>query len=343
MKNSYTLKELADYLGAQWQGDPETRVSAIANLASAGCDDLSFLSKKQYAHFLDETQAGIVILQNTADVPPPSNCIFVDDPYLAYAKISALFCRRVSGAAGVHPSAIIDPSAKVAASAIVGPNCVVGAHSHIGDATELLAGVVVGDHCSIGQHCLLHANVVLYHGITLGDRVNIHSSTVIGSDGFGFAPSKGGWTKIHQLGGVVIGSDVEIGSCTSIDRGAIDDTIIEDGVIIDNQVHIAHNVKIGKRTAIAGCVGIAGSTTIGSGCTMGGFVAISGHLDIADNVHLNGSTVVTKSIPEAGHYSSGTTAQDVKTWRRNAIRFSQLDSWVDRIKKLEQADTHHGQ
>lgn len=338
MKNSYTLKELAGYLGAQWQGDAEVRVKGIASLADAGRDELSFLSKKQYAHHLKGTQAAIVILQSGVDVDRPSNTIFVDDPYMAYAKVSALFCQRTVGPPGIHPSATVDSTAKVAASAVIGPNCVVGAHCEIGDATELLAGVVIGENCTIGRRCLLHANVVLYHGVTLGDRVNVHSSTVIGSDGFGFAPSASGWTKIHQLGGVVIGSDVEIGSCTSIDRGAIDDTVIEDGVIIDNQVHIAHNVKIGKATAIAGCVGIAGSTTIGAHCTMGGFVAISGHLHIADNVHFNGSTVVTKSISEPGHYSSGTMVQDVRAWRRNAVRFGQLDSWVDRIKKLEQAD-----
>lgn len=329
---------LAETLGgASWQGDPSAQVQSIANLASAGRNDLSFLSKKQYQHFLTTTEAGIVIVQMGTQLERPLNALFVDDVYAAYAQLSGLFSLRPTDR-GVHPSATVDATAKIAPSANIGPNCVVGPNCVIGEHTELLAGVVIGANSSVGSDCLLHPNVVLYHGVTLGDRVIVHSSTVIGSDGFGFAPSKTGWIKIHQLGGVVIGSDVEIGACTSIDRGAIDDTVIEDGVIIDNQVHIAHNVKIGKSTAIAGCVGIAGSTTIGSRCTFGGFVAISGHLTIADDVHCNGSTVVTKSLNEAGHYSSGTTVQDVKTWRRNAVRFGQLDEWVTRIKKLEEAN-----
>jgi UDP-3-O-[3-hydroxymyristoyl] glucosamine N-acyltransferase len=338
MTTTYTLKQLADYLGAHFEGDAEISVTGIANLAKATVSDLSFLSSKQYEHFLETTQAGIVILQKDFEPTRALNRILVDDPYLAYARISVLFCQRISVPQGIHPSAVIDPSARVASTAMVGPNCVVGAHSVIDDGSELLAGVVIGAHCHVGKNCLLHANVVLYHGVTLGNQVIIHSSTVVGSDGFGFAPTRAGWVKIHQLGGVSIGNNVEIGSCTSIDRGAIDDTIIGDGVIIDNQVHIAHNVKIGKGTAIAGCVGIAGSTTIGANCTMGGFVAINGHLEIADNVHFNGGTIVTKSISEAGHYSSGTLVQDVKTWRRNAVRFGQLDQWIDRIKTLEQAD-----
>lgn len=338
MKNSFTLLDLAEYLGAKWHGDPAVEVSAIANLAKARTSDLSFLSNPKYAHFLGKSSAGIVILKTGTEIPKNFNVLFVENPYLAYAKVSVLFCRRHRGDIGVHPSAKIDPSATVAPSAIIGPHCSVGPNSVIGAKTELAAGVVVGSDSIVGDHCLLHANVVLYHGVTLGDRVTIHSSTVIGSDGFGFAPSAEGWVKIHQLGGVVIGNDVEIGASCSIDRGAIDDTVIEAGVIIDNQVHIAHNVTVGQRTAIAGCTGVAGSTHIGADCTLGGFVAVSGHLTITDKAHFNGSTVVTKSIHEPGHYASGTILQDVKTWRRNAVRFGQLDNWVMRIKKLEQAD-----
>jgi UDP-3-O-[3-hydroxymyristoyl] glucosamine N-acyltransferase len=338
MNKSYTLQQLAEYLQAPYLGDADAAVNAIANLATATSSELSFLSKKQFAHFLESTQAGIVIVQKDIRPQRAMNAILVADPYLAYAQISGLFSERIAGKPGIHPQATVHETAVIAESAMIGANCVVGAYTVIRDSTELLPGVVIGDHCTIGKQCLLHANVVLYYGVTLGDSVIIHSSTVIGSDGFGFAPTSAGWQKIHQLGGVVIGNNVEIGSCTSIDRGAIDDTIIEDGVIIDNQVHIAHNVRIGKGTAIAGCVGIAGSTTIGAHCTMGGFVAINGHLQIADNVHFNGGTVVTKSISEPGHYSSGTLVQEVKTWRRNAVRFGQLDEWVDKIKKIERAD-----
>lgn len=337
MTNHYSLRELAEQLNADWQGDPAALVSEIADLQFATSSQLSFLSNKQYEPFLKTTQAGIVIVAKGVEVPPKLNIILVDNPYQAYAKLSGLFSARFTVRQGVHPAADVDPTAQIAPTAAIAANCVIGPHAVVGANTEVQAGVSIGACTHIGADCLIYPNVVLYHGVTLADRVTIHSGTVIGSDGFGYAPSADGWIKIHQLGGVRVGNDVEIGACTSIDRGAINDTIIEDGVIIDNQVHIAHNVQIGKRTAIAGCVGIAGSTRIGSGCTLGGLVAVNGHITIVDNVHLNGGTIVTKSILEAGTYSSGTPQQDVKTWRKNAVRYGQLSSWVERIKKLEQA------
>lgn len=338
LEQSFSLKELAERLESPWQGDPEQCVSAIADLQRATASDLSFVAKPQYQQFLRSSRAGIVVVHKDLAVPDDLNIIRVDNPYLAYALLTKLFDQRPPVPAGIHPSAVVADTAQVAPDAGIGPHCVVSPGAVIGANTQLQAGVFVGEDARIGSDSFIYANVSIYHGVTLGDRVIVHSGAVLGSDGFGFAPSQPGWTKIHQLGSVTVGNDVEIGASTAIDRGALDDTEIADGVIIDNQVHIAHNVKIGAHTAIAGCVGIAGSTTIGARCTMGGFVAINGHITIADDVHLNGGTVVTKSILSAGRYASGTLAQEAQVWRRNAVRLSQLDDWVARIKKLERSD-----
>ena len=334
----YSLNSLAEYLGGQIEGDPQKRIVGIADLQLAGDGDITFVAKKNFESLLSSTAAGAVIVSESSEVPEGLNVIRVADPYLAYAKISALFDQRPRASKGIHPTAVIDPSARISESAIVGPFCCVGAHATLGNNTELQAGVFIGAHTSLGDDCLIYANAVIYHGVTIGNRVTVHSNTCIGSDGFGFAPSAEGWQKIHQLGGVIVGNDVEIGACTAIDRGALINTSIADGVIIDNQVHIAHNVSIGERTAIAGCVGIAGSAKVGAGCTMGGFVAINGHVEIADNVHLHGGTIVTKSIKEPGQYASCAPMQEVKKWRKNSVRYAQLDEWVSRIKKLEKGE-----
>jgi UDP-3-O-[3-hydroxymyristoyl] glucosamine N-acyltransferase len=332
---TFTLQAIAEHLKVPFQGDATCRLSSLANLAQAQAHQLSFLSNKQYAPHLVTTQAGAVIVKQGQEVPAHLNVIWVTDPYQAFAQISALFDQRVPVALGIHATAVIASSATIDGTARIGPHCTVGEGVTIGAGTELVAGVVIGDGSQLGQHCLIYPNTVIYHGVTLGDYVIVHAGTVIGSDGFGFARRPDGWTKIHQLGGVRVGNHVEIGAGCTIDRGALDDTIIEDGAILDNQVHLAHNCRVGPRTAIAGCTGIAGSTSIGADCTMGGMVAIAGHIDIADQVHINGSTVVTSSIEQPGHYGSGTVFQDVKTWRRNAVRFGQLNEWVERIKKLE--------
>lgn len=339
MNTGFNLKQLAEYLQADWCGDPDVFVSGIANLVRAEPHHLSFLSKKQFAAYLNSTRAGIVIVKEGMETPEGLNVLRVPDPYSAYATVSRLFCQRPPQSQGIHPSAWVDPTAIIAPTASIGPGCSIAENVEIGENTEILSGAVIGAGSRLGANCIIYPNVVIYHGVVLGDRVTIHASTVIGADGFGFARKDAKWIKIYQLGGVRIGNDVEIGASTTIDRGAIDDTLIADGVIIDNQVHVAHNCVIGQGTAIAGCTGIAGSTEIGANCTFGGFAAISGHLKIADNVHFNGSTVVTRSISEPGVYSSGTVVQEVHTWRKNAVRFGQLDQWVERIKKLEKAVT----
>lgn len=337
MDVQHSLKSIADYLGASLQGDPEKVICGIADIQAAGSEQIAFVAKKQFEQYLQSTQAGAVIVGTKVDVPNNLNAVRVDNPYLAYAKLTGLFVRRQRPSPGIHPSAVVDPSAQVADSVSIGPNCVVEAGVVLGSGTVLSAGVSIGAESSIGENCLLYPGVVVYHGVRIGHRVTLHANAVIGADGFGFAPSASGWQKIHQLGGVEIGDDVEIGAHTAIDRGAIHATKIGDGVIIDNLVHVAHNVIIGRYTAIAACTGIAGSTSIGERCTIGGQCGISGHLTIVDDVHLHGGTVVLRSINEPGHYASSTSAHDMQTWRRNTVRFTQLDEWIDRLKKLEQA------
>lgn len=332
----FTLKDLALIVDAVVVGDEACLINGVGDVQSAKTSDITFISNKKYLAELSQSGAGAVLLSEELKGTNVTNQLIVKDPYLAYAKLSVIFDTRPKTHTGIHPSAVIDPTAKIGLNVRIGANCVVEAGAVVGDNSELCAGVVVGGEAVLGADTLLHANVTIAHHCILGRNVKIHSGTTIGSDGFGYAPSREeGWVKIHQNGRVVIGDNVEIGANCAIDRGAIKDTVIKSGVIIDNLVHIAHNVVIGERTAIAGCVGIAGSTELGAGCTMGGFVAINGHLTIADNVHFNGGTIVTKSISEAGHYASGSPMQDVRTWRKNMVRISQLDEWVGRIKKLE--------
>lgn len=330
----YTLRHIGNFLGAELVGDGQHVVGAIAPLGVADQYSISFVASEKYLSVVENCKAGCLILKPAYADAFSGNKLLVEDPYLAYAKISALFEKRIS-ITGVHSTAVVSSTALLGENVAVGANCVIGDNVSIGSGCEILAGTVIGDNTTIGSDCLLHANVTIYSGITIGDRVIIHSGTAIGSDGFGFAPSASGWQKIHQIGGVIIGNDVEIGACTAIDRGAIEDTVIEDGVIIDNQVHIAHNVRIGKRSAIAGCVGIAGSTTIGADCTVAGAVAINGHIEIADNTHFHGGTIVTKGNDTGGQFASATPLMDVKKWRRNSVRYTQLDDLASRLKHLE--------
>ena len=334
-KTEKSLSELADFLGAELVGNADEMINGIAHLQSATASDLSFIYQESYLKYLPETKSGAVILSREFAGHFDGNKLIVDNPYLAYAKVSTLFESLSSLAVGAHPTAVIAATANINPGASIGANCVVGEHVHIDAGVKLFPGVVIGDRASIGENTILHPNVVIYHDVSIGKRGIIHSGTVIGSDGFGFAPSPEGWKKIHQLGSVVIGNDVEIGSNTSIDRGALLDTIIGDNVIIDNLVHIAHNVKIGKGTALAGCVGIAGSATIGEGCTVAGAVAINGHISIADKSHFHGGTIVTKGNSEPGAFASAPPMQPVKQWRRNSVRYTQLDDMASRIKQLE--------
>ncbi len=338
-RQQYTLAELADLLVVDCVGDSKRVISGLATLSSATTGQMSFLANSKYQKDLESTKASAVILVKEMAKVCPANCLISDNPYLTYARASQLFAPKGRGERGIHPSAVIDSSAVIHPSASVAANAVIESGVKIGANTIIGAGSVIGFNSSIGDGCQLYANVSVYHDVTIQDRVTLHSGVVIGSDGFGFAPSSdkagGGWVKIAQLGGVRIGSDVEIGASTTVDRGALDDTVIADRVIIDNQVQIAHNVMLGENTAIAACTAIAGSTRIGKNCTIAGCVGIVGHLNITDDVHITAMSMVTHSIEKPGSYSSGTVVQDTRQWRKNAVRFGQLDTIAKRLQQIE--------
>jgi UDP-3-O-[3-hydroxymyristoyl] glucosamine N-acyltransferase len=333
----FRLGELADRLGLAFSGEADTPITGLASLSGAGPGDLTFLADQRQRHCLADTTAAAVILR-AEDAPVcPTAWLETDDPYLAMARASALFAAVEPPPAGIHPTAVIADDARVAHSASVGPHVVVGAGAVVGERAVLDAGVHVGAGSMIGEGTHLYPQVVIYPGVHIGKACVIHSHAVLGADGFGFASSPAGWVKQHQFGGVRIGDQVEIGACTTIDRGTFDDTVIGDGVIIDNQVQIGHNCVIGERTAIAGCVGLAGSTRVGARCTLAGGVGVVGHLEICDDVHVTGMSMVTRSIDRPGSYSSGTSLSDTPQWRRNAVRFSRLDQMHRRLAALEKA------
>lgn len=335
-KSGHTLNELAAQIGAEVLGDGERLITGLATVHDAGPSDITFLANPTYLRFLNDTRAGAVILKPEHAEACPTAALILKDPYLGYAQISHRFDPRPEPL-----SPTIHPSATVADSAVISEGVSIGAHVHIDEHVHIEAGVSIGAGTSIGAGCIvgaqsrLYPNVTLYHGVTLGERCIVHSGAVIGGDGFGFAFNGKGWTKIAQIGGVRLGHDVEVGSCTSIDRGALGDTIIGNDVKIDSQVQIAHNVQIGDGCALAGCVGIAGSTKVGRGCLLGGGVGLAGHLEIADGVQVTGMSLVTNSIHERGVYSSGTGSMPSALWRKNAVRFKQLDALARRVAQLE--------
>lgn len=304
-------------------------VDGIGSLTDANSKQLSFLADPHYISSLASSQAGavLVIEEYREQVPPTSLALVVATPYLAYASSSQLFARQLS-VSGIHPSAVIAESAVIGTQVTIGPFCVIGEHVHIGARSHLESHVVIEANTAIGTDCVIKSQVVIGHDCVIGNHVRLHAGVSIGAEGFGFAPTSNpsvtGWERIAQLGRVVIGDHVRIGSHTCIDRGAIDDTVIGNHVIIDNLVQVAHNVRIGDGTAIAAQTGIAGSTIIGKRCIIGGAVGITGHIEITDDVTLSGMTMVTKSIKTAGSYSSGTAAMPTANWRRAAVRFRQL-------------------
>lgn len=334
-RQSYKLEALGAILGAELRGDASIEIDGLADLAKAGPSHISFLASPKYASALKGSSAAAVILREEDLDGFDGAALVVTDPYLAFAKLSRVFETRKKITPGIHPSAVVSDSAKIASDVAIAANCVIGEHVVIAAGAEIAAGVVIGDGVKVGRDALIHPNVVLYHQVELGDRVIIHANTTIGSDGFGFAPNSGRWQKIHQLGRVIIGDDVEIGANTSIDRGALEDTLIENNVIIDNQVHIAHNCIIGEGSAIAGCVGMAGSTKIGKNCIFGGACAVNGHLEIADGSFFNGATIVTRGNKEPGSFASAAPIQEANAWRKNSARYRNLDSMFKRLTQLE--------
>ena len=334
---TFSLAALARHLGGTLTEGDDILVRGLSTLQSAGPESLSFFANGRYLHQLRETCAAAVLLapEHRDDCPVPA--ILVDNPYLAFARASQLFDWRQAVTPGVHATAVVADDAQVDASAELGPHVVVESGAQIAAHAVIGPGSVVGRDCRIGENTRLEANVTLYANVRIGRDALIHSGTVIGADGFGFAPTPQGWEKVCQLGGVVVGDRVEIGSCVSIDRGALDDTVIGDGVKLDDQVLIAHNVVIGRDTAIAGCTAVAGSTRIGERCTIAGLSGITGHLQIADGTHVTAMSLVSRSIKQPGVYSSGTGLEPHRQWKRNVVRFRQLDELARRVRKLEQA------
>lgn len=329
-----TLYELASKVGGQAEGD-DCLISGVATLQHAQSGTISFFSNRAYKKYLQETSASAVILQAEDVGLCPVSALVTENPYLTYAAVAAFFNPAPPFQGGIHPSAVIDNSSQIDPSSWVGPNCTIGPGVTIEKNVFIGPGCVIEKDTTIGESGKLTANITICHQTVIGRHVLIHPGVVIGSDGFGIANNEGIWVKVPQLGRVLIGDHVEIGANTTIDRGALEDTVIAEGVKLDNQIQIAHNVRIGAHTAIAGCVGIAGSTTIGAHCAIGGAVGILGHLDITDGVKITAMSLVSKSIEEPGTYSSGMPVQPSKDWNQNLARFRQLDNMAHTLKKLE--------
>lgn len=330
-----TLGEIAGQIGAQLQGDPEVVVEDIAPLHHATEKQLSFLSSTKFLSHLADTAAAAVILHPDQQADFKGNCLLMQDPYLGYARATALFHPFELEQCGIHPSATVDSTAAIAESAWIGPQSVVMAGATIGESVYIGPGCVIASGVTVGDNSRLMANVSLMEGTQIGCDCILHPGAVLGSDGFGFANDGGQWIKIPQLGRVVIGDRVEIGANTTIDRGALEDTVIRDGVKLDNLVHIAHNVELGENCAMAAMVGVAGSTRIEPGCTFGGQAGIVGHLEIAAGTHCTARTLVTHSIQKAGIYSSATTADENAKWRRNSVQFKKLNESIQRLRRVE--------
>jgi UDP-3-O-[3-hydroxymyristoyl] glucosamine N-acyltransferase len=332
---AYALAELAARFGGELLGDGSVAIRQVAPLARAEAGEIGFVSQAKYFPQLATTRASAVILPLDAHDATSLPRILTANPYLYFARVSALLNPPPLPPAGIHPSAVVDADAVVAADASIGPGAVIGRSARIGARSVVGANCVIGDGASLGEDCLLHPNVTLNARCQVGDRAILHSGCVIGSDGFGFAPDGGRWEKIPQIGRVLIGDDVEVGACTTIDRGALEDTVIEEGVKLDNLIQVAHNVHIGAHTAIAGCTGIAGSAKIGRHCMIGGAAMIFGHIEIADGTRISTNTLITKSLPKAGTYTSALPFSEHEVWQKNAVHMRNLDKLVNRVKELE--------
>ncbi|OGT47908.1 MAG: UDP-3-O-(3-hydroxymyristoyl)glucosamine N-acyltransferase [Gammaproteobacteria bacterium RIFCSPHIGHO2_12_FULL_38_11] len=318
---SFSILDLSKHISAKIIGDEKTIITALASIDRAKRGELTFLKDKHYQRCLAETNASAVILAEADKTKCKATLLIVENPELAFARIAQLFNTQKKPLPGIHKTAVIASTARIDASASIAAQCVIGENVVIGENTIIHPGVIISDDVTIGSDCLIYSRVTLYHEVILKDRVILHSGAVIGADGFGLAQNKGSWEKIPQLGSVIISDDVEIGANTCVDRGALNNTIIEKGVKIDNFVQIAHNVVVGAHTVIAGCSAIAGSTTIGHHCIIAGAVNFGTHLTICPNAVFTGCATVTKSIKEPGIYSSGTGLLPNLEWRKCVVRF----------------------
>ena len=331
----YTLDELAKHVSGEVKGDASCEIESVGTLNHAIKNQISFLTNPSYRKQLASSQAGAVIMSASDAEHSTINTIVSNNPYAAYAKIAALLSPEEKYTTGIDPDAYVDSDAKISRTASIAAGAVIESGVVLADSVRIGPGCVLQQDVSIGASSVITANVTIAKGCKIGKRNLIHPGVVIGADGFGQAMDEGNWIKVPQLGSVVIGDDVEIGANTTIDRGAIEDTIIEDNVKLDNQIQVAHNVIIGAHTAIAGCTAIAGSTKIGKHCRIAGMVGIVGHLEIADNVTVTAKSLVSGSIKKSGVYSAGTPLEPSQQWRKNTIRFKQLDDMAKRLNKLE--------
>jgi UDP-3-O-[3-hydroxymyristoyl] glucosamine N-acyltransferase len=328
---SYSAADLAERFGLELQGDGAVRVHGVGTLARAQTGQLAFLANSKYRSQLPEARASIVVMRAEDAAGHGGTALLARDPYAAFAKISALFEPRPQRPAGTHASADIAADADVAPTAHIGAFVSIGARSRVEAGAVIGPGCVIGEDCVVGAGSELIARVTLVARVRLGQRVTIHPGAVLGAAGFGLAMEAGRWLNVPQLGGVVIGDDCEIGANTTIDRGAIEDTVLEEDVRLDNQIQIGHNAYIGAHTAMAGCAAVAGSAKIGRYCLIGGAAGVLGHLEICDKVVVTAMSLVTHSIREPGEYSSGTPLMDNRSWRKNAARFKQLDALARRL------------
>jgi UDP-3-O-[3-hydroxymyristoyl] glucosamine N-acyltransferase len=337
----FTLSDIAARLGGDMLGDGQTPIRRIATLASAGVGDIAFLANHKYKSQLHSTQAAAIILAPDAVDSFSGPRIVTENPYVYYARVAALLNPASAGFSGVHPSAVV--ASPLPADSAIGPQVSIGQRVSLGEGVVIHAGCSIGDDVSIGAGSILYPQVTIYHGCRVGKRAILHSGVVIGADGFGFAPEGKNWIKIPQIGGVSIGDDVEIGANTTVDRGALDDTVIGDGCKIDNLVQIAHNCIVGENCVLAGCAGLAGSVTLGEQCIVGGGGMISGHVTLAPGTVLSGGSLVMKSITRPGRYTSVFPLDTHDQWLHNASHIRRLSRLAERIteleKKLKQLDS----
>jgi UDP-3-O-[3-hydroxymyristoyl] glucosamine N-acyltransferase len=330
-----TLGELAARFGCELVGDPALVIRRVGTLAGASGDAVTFLANSQYKSQLKSTRAGAVILAPADRAACPVACLVHREPYLIYARIATSLHPEPLAVPGVHATAVVAASARIAPTAEVDAHAVIGGDCTIGDGAIIGAGTVLGTGVSVGAATRLGPRVTLLHGVRIGARCIVHPGAVIGADGFGFAPDHGAWHKIPQVGGVVIGDDVEIGANTTIDRGTIEDTVIEDGVKLDNLVQVAHNARLGAHTIMAAMSGVAGSTKVGKRCMIGGGTVMINSLTICDDVKFTFHSIVTRSVDEPGTYSGHLPAEEAAKWRKNAVRFRNLDEMAERLANLE--------
>ncbi|MCW8853938.1 MAG: UDP-3-O-(3-hydroxymyristoyl)glucosamine N-acyltransferase [Gammaproteobacteria bacterium] len=336
--SSYTLAELAEKVGGKVAGNGDCVITSVASIENATAGSICFIYSSKFAKYLADTKAEAVILTAELAAEAKVPALIVDKPRAAYAHITALLYPQYKPEPGIHSSAVIDDSAQIADSAYIGANVVIEAGVRIGDGVYIGPGCIIGRKSELAADVYLHANVTVYYGCSIGENSIIHSASVIGADGFGFEHDGQEWVKIHQVGGVCIGKNVEIGACSTVDRGAVSDTIIEDGVKLDNHIQIAHGVKVGENTIMSNGVGVAGSTIIGKNCMIGGMTGIKDNIEITDNVIITAMSLVSKPLTKPGSYSSNTPIDDTRTWRKNTARFRQLDEIARRVMQLEKTN-----